>query len=163
MESTHRNVKVEKNKLGLIEKIGHLTSARYLRIYEDTENKKFLKFEDKLCLDFIMQFGKLLPLKYSYLDWLVYELRGFRKVKKRLTESGMKTDYIGKKDFFTLNERKNFWKLLQFLNFVEELTYQTDSLGNTQYRFFRFPVKKFLEYTNESKLIFLFGRTNMIC
>jgi len=173
MESTNRKVQIEKNKLGVIEKIGHRSSGQYFRVYEDTENKNFLKFEyevkknqkyhgllvskqfekfeDSLCLDFIKEFGKLLPLQYSYVDWLVEELRKFRKVNKKLTESGMKTNYIVKKKFPTLDERKNFWNLLRFLNFIEELNYQTDSLGTTKYRFFQFPVRRFLEYTNESK------------
>jgi hypothetical protein len=94
---THRKVSIDKNNAGLIQRIGHRKNNRCYRIYEDTENKNFLKFEyelksralvqsqnliflDKLqdfehqlSFEFINQFSKLLPLQYSYMDWLVYK------------------------------------------------------------------------------------------
>lgn len=177
IQTTPRTVSVEKNTAGLIEKIGHRRSSRYFRIYEDKESKNFLKFEyelkkttiekyhillvenqfeefeHSLSLDFITQFGKLLPLHYCYLDWLVYKLRPFRKRgkgTKKLPQRALNTDYIIKRSLSTPSERKTFWDLLQFLGYVQELSYQTDYLGDIQYRLVTFPVKNFLQYKNES-------------
>lgn len=177
IQTTHRNVTIEKNNAGLIQKIGHRTSSRYFRIYEDKESKNFLKFEYELkknasekyhislvsnqfeefehsiSLDFITQFGKLLPLSYCYLDWLVYQLRPLRKRRKgtkTLPQTTLKTDYTVNRNFSTSSDRKTFWNLLQFLTYAQELSYQTDYLGDIQYRLVTFPVQNFLEYKNES-------------
>ena len=40
--------------------------------------------------------------------------------------------------------------MLQFLVYVQELSYQTDYLGEIQYRLVTFPVQHFLEYKKES-------------
>ena len=37
------------------------------------------EFEQKLSSHFFLYFGKLLPLNFSYLDWLVIKLRPIRK------------------------------------------------------------------------------------
>ena len=174
---THRKVSIDKNNAGLIQRIGHRKNNRCYRIYEDTDNKNFLKFEyelksralvqsqnliflDKLqdfehqlSFEFINQFSKLLPLQYSYMDWLVYKLRPLRKRGKgttKLTQKVLKTDYMVTKNFSKLSERRHFWNLLQFLVYVQELSYQTDYLGDIQYRQVTFPVQHFLEYKKES-------------
>ena len=46
----------------------------------------FEELEHKLSLHFLTYFGKLLPLEYSYLDWLVLKLRPMRKQKIHLIE-----------------------------------------------------------------------------
>jgi len=38
------------------------------------------EFETKLSSHFLLSFAKLLPLDYSYLDWLVLKLRPIRKL-----------------------------------------------------------------------------------
>lgn len=132
---THRKVNIDKNNAGFIQRIGHRKNNRCYRIYEDTDNKNFLKFEyelksralvqsqnliflDKLqdfehqpSFEFINQFSKLLPLQYSYMDWLVYKLRSLKKRGKgttKLTQKVLKTDYMVIKDFIKLNERRHF-------------------------------------------------------
>jgi hypothetical protein len=171
---THRKVIMEKNKSGLIERIAHRKSNRYYRIYEDTQNKNFLKFEyelkskalvgyqnliflnqlqdfeSRLSFEFINQFAKLLPMQYSYMDWLVYKVRPFRQRPKKLPQKVLNTDYITTRNFETARKRRNFWNLLQFLDFVQELSYETGYLGSTQYRMVTFPVRDFLIYKNES-------------
>jgi hypothetical protein len=41
-------VSIDKNNTSLIQRIGHQKNSRCYRIYEDTENKNFLKFEYEL-------------------------------------------------------------------------------------------------------------------
>jgi len=90
-----RNVSLEKNSKGFILKIGNRRSNNYFRIYQVKNSLKFEhemkgkflqeynsllvenrleEFEQKLSSHFLLYFGKLLPLKYSYMDWLVVEL-----------------------------------------------------------------------------------------
>ena len=175
IKTTHRKVIIEKNKSGLIERIGHRKNNRYYRIYEDTENQNFLKFEyelkykalvgyqdlvflnqfqqfeHQLSFEFINQFAKLLPLQYSYMDWLVYRVRPFRKRAKKLPQKAFHTDYIVNRTFSKYSERKSFWDLLQFLDYIQQLSYQTDHLRDIQYRLVNFPVQDFLIYKNQSK------------
>ena len=91
------NVSLEKNQRGLILKIGSRKSNHYSRIYQNKNKNslrfeyemkgKFLQdyhsllveyrleeFEQKLSSHFLVYFGKLLPLHFSYLDWLVIRL-----------------------------------------------------------------------------------------
>lgn len=175
IKTTHRKVIMEKNKSGLIERIGHRKNNRYYRIYEDTENQNFLKFEyelkykalvgyqdlvflnqyqqfeHQLSFEFINQFAKLLPLQYSYMDWLVYRVRPLRKRAKKLPQKAFHTDYIVNRTFSKYSERKSFWDLLQFLDYIQQLSYQTDHLRDIQYRLVNFPVQDFLIYKNQSK------------
>lgn len=87
LKQTNKNFSLEKNRKGWILKIGSRRSKNYFRIYE-TQNSfkfeyemkgKFLQkhhlflvlnpldeFEQKLSSHFLVYFGKLLPLNYSY-------------------------------------------------------------------------------------------------
>jgi hypothetical protein len=55
--------------------------------------KKYMyEFEQKLSSHFLVYFGKLLPLEFLYLDWLVIKLRPIRK--QPILPSGLNSDYI---------------------------------------------------------------------
>ena len=92
---TNKNVSFEKNTRGFILKIGNRRSNNYSRIYETNNSLKFEhemkgkflqkyhlllvlnrleEFEQKFSSHFLLYFGKLLPLHFSYLDWLVIQL-----------------------------------------------------------------------------------------
>jgi hypothetical protein len=100
IKQTNKNSSLEKNRKGWILKIGNRKSNHYFRIYETKNSLKFEhemkgkvlqnyhlllvenrleEFEQKLSSHFLISFGKLLPLHYSYLDWLVLKLRPIRK------------------------------------------------------------------------------------
>lgn len=105
---TNKNISLEKNSKGLIFKIGTRRSNNYYLIYQ---GKNFLKFEHEMKGKFIKTyhtlliqnhleefdhfltyFGKILPLQYSYTDWVVIKLRPLRKSTFSLT--GLKVDYL---------------------------------------------------------------------
>lgn len=168
---TYRNVTLEKNNAGLIEKVGRRKSYRCFRIYEKQESKikfeyelkgraseeyhsllvsnRFEDLEHKLSLEFLEKFGKLLALNYPYLDWLLVQLRPLRN--QEVTERSVKTDYITIMDPNLLTHHKHFYNLLQFLTYVQDLEYQVGDLGSTSYRQVKFRVRDFLKYTKESQ------------
>jgi len=88
LKQTNKNFSLEKNRKGWILKIGSRRSNNYFRIYETQNSLKFEhemkgkflqkyhlflvsnpldEFEQKLSSHFLVYFGKLLPLNYSYL------------------------------------------------------------------------------------------------
>jgi hypothetical protein len=167
LEETNKNVSSEKNQKGLILKIGSRRSNNYSRIYETKNSLKFEhemkgnfiekyhfllvlnnleEFEQKLSSHFLVYFGKLLPLNFSYLDWLVLKLRPIRK--QQISPSGLKLDYLDTKNLESLDDRKKFYSLLQFLVYADTLDYTVDCLEPTFYRKVVFRVKDFLKYKN---------------
>ena len=62
-------------------KFEHEMKGKFLQDYHSllVENR-LEEFEQKLSSQFLISFGKLLPLKYSYIDWLVIQLRPIRKL-----------------------------------------------------------------------------------
>lgn len=100
LKQTSENISLEKNRKGCILKIGNRKSNHYFRIYETKNSLKFEyemkgkvlpnyhlllvenrleEFEQKFSSHFLISFRKLVPLNYSYLDWLVLKLRPIRK------------------------------------------------------------------------------------
>ena len=98
----------------------------------------FEEFEHKLSIHFLTYFGKVLPLHYSYTDWLVIQLRPLRKQTFSLT--GLKVDYLRSGSFQNNLDPYKFCTLLQFLVYAQTLNYKIDSLGNTSYRLVQFRV-----------------------
>ena len=166
---TNKNISLEKNSKGLILKIGTRRSNNCSRIYQgknflkfEHEMKgKFIKtyhtlliqnhfeeFEHKLSIHFLTYFGKVLPLQYSYTDWLVIKLRPLRKQTFSLT--GLKIDYLRSGSFQNNTDSYKFCTLLQFLVYAQTLNYKIDSLGTTSYRLVQFRVQDFLKYTKLS-------------
>ena len=166
---TNKNISLEKNSKGLILKIGTRRSNNYSRIYQgknflkfEHEMKgKFIKtyhtlliqnhfeeFEHKLSIHFLTYFGKVLPLQYSYTDWLVIKLRPLRKQTFSLT--GLKIDYLRSGSFQNNTDSYKFCTLLEFLVYAQTLNYKIDYLGTTSYRLVQFRVQDFLKYTKLS-------------
>ena len=164
IKQTNKNINLEKNRKGWILKIGNRKSNNYFRIYEKKNTLKFeheLKgrvlreyhlllvdnqfeeFEQKLSSHFLVSFGKLLPLNYDYLDWLVLKLRPIRK--QTFFQSGLNSDYINSE---ILMDTKNFIMFLQFLTYVQNLDFEIESLGGIPYRQVTFKVRDFLEFQN---------------
>jgi hypothetical protein len=167
LKQTNKNVSFDKNSRGLILKIGSRRSNNYSRVYERKNSlrfehemkRKFIEkyyfllmenrleeFEQKLSSHFLRYFGKLLPLHFSYLDWLVTQLRPIRK--QLSLPSGLNSDYIQSKDFYPSSDPKKFVMLLQFLTYAQQLDFKTDFLGDTPYRTFHFRIDHFLKFQN---------------
>ena len=136
LRQSKQNVGFEKNNSGLILKIGNRRSNQYSRIYEKTNalrfehemKGKFLQeyhsllvencineLEHKLSSHFLIYFGKLLPLEFSYLDWLILKLRPIRK--QSTLQSGFNSDYLNSE--IKMGTRP-FVNLLQFLNYAQQ-------------------------------------------
>jgi hypothetical protein len=165
-KQTTKNSSLEKNRKGWILKIGSRRSNNYLRIYETQNSLKFEhemkgnfiqkyhfflvsnlldELEEKLSYHFLVYFGKLLPLNYSYLDWLVIKLRPIRK-QTALTH-GLNSDYVKSK---IVMDPRNFVSLIQFLNYAQDLDFEIEYLGSTAYRKVVFPIRDFLQFQDFS-------------
>lgn len=171
LQKTTKNVKLEKNNKGYILKIGNRKSNHYYRIYQKPNDLKFeyeikgraLKqlysllvdnsfeqFEKKLYFQFIFNFGKVLPLRYSYTDWLTVKLRPI--ANQKYLPNGFNSDYIMKE----LDcDPKQLIMFLQFLNYVVKLdaNFQTTWVGEELQnpvlcRIVKFKVGDFLSYLN---------------
>ena len=81
-------------------------------------------FEHNLIFTFFIHFGKLLPLKLSYLDWLVIKLHPIWK--QEFFQSVLNFDYI--KASISL-DIKTFVVFLQFLTYFQDLDFKLESLG----------------------------------
>jgi hypothetical protein len=106
---------------------------------------RFEEFEQKLSSHFLLYLGKLLPLNYSYLDWLVTQLRPIRKQPSLL--SGLNSDYIKPE---IVMDTKTFINLIQFLNYAQNLDYEIEYLGSIGYRKVVFKLRHFLQFQDPS-------------
>jgi hypothetical protein len=161
-----RNVRFEKNSKGFILGIGSRRSNNYFRIYERKNSLKFEhemkgkflqechsllvenrleKFEQELSSHFLLSFEKLLPLNYSYMNWLVTKLR---PIHRRTTlKRGLNSDYIKSE---ILMDTRSFVSLIQFLNYAQHLDYEIEYLGSAAFRKVIFQVRDFLEFQDPS-------------
>ena len=149
LKQTNKNSSLEKNRKGWILKLGNRKSNNYFRIYETKNSLKFEhemkgkvlqnyhlllvenwleEFEQKLSLHFLISFEKLVPLNYSYLDWLVLKLRPIQK--QTLIQSGLNSDYIKSE---ILMDTRRFVMFLQFLTYAQHLDFEIESLGEIPY------------------------------
>ena len=163
---TNKNISLEKNSKGIILKIGTRRSNNYSRIYQgknflkfEHEMKgKFIKtyhtlliqnhfeeFEHKLSIYFLTYFAKVLPLHYSYTDWLVLKLRPIRKQVS--LPSGLNSDYIQSE---ILVDSRSFLALIQFLNYVQNLDFEIKYIDQSPYRVVVFRLQDFLQFQNKS-------------
>ena len=101
--------------------------------------------EHKLSLHFLTYFGKLLPLEYSYMDWLVLKLRPMSKQKT--LPYGLNSDYIQSE---ILVNSRNFVTLIQFLNYVQNLDFEIKYIDQIPYRVVVFRLQDFLQSQNKS-------------
>ena len=163
-----RNVNLEKNSKGFILKIGSRRSNNYFRIYQGNDSLKFEhemkgkflqkyhsllvenrleEFEQKLSSHSLLSFGKLLPLNYSHLDWLVTKLRPTRK--QTILQHGLNSDYIKSE---IVMDTRTFVSLIQFLNYAQHLNYEIQYLGSTAYRKVEFKLRDFLEFQDPRRI-----------
>jgi ribosomal protein S24E len=166
LKQKNKNISLEKNNKGFILKIGNRKTNNYSRIYEGKDSLKFeheMKgkflqpyhllfvesnfdtFEQKLSSHFFVYFGKLLPLQYSYLDWLVVKLRPLRQqlifkdtFNSDSIQSEIKTDPI------------KLIALLQFVNYAQSLDYEIKDFDDVSYRVVTFKLQDFLQFQNRS-------------
>jgi len=97
----------------------------------------------KLSSHFLFYFGKLLPLHFSYLDWLVMQLRPIRK--QIFPSDFLTTDYIQAE---IAADSRTFIMLLQFLTYVQHLDFEIEYLDGIPYRQVIFKLRDFLKFQN---------------
>jgi hypothetical protein len=135
----------EKNSL----RFEHEIKGKFTQNYHSLLVSNNLKeFEHRLSNHFLVYFGKLLPLHFSYLDWLVIKLRPIRK--QQIPQLGFNSHYMETNSFQLFNDRKKFVSLLQFLVYAQNLDYEIGFLGTTSYRLVVFRVQDFLKYQNST-------------
>nr|YP_003734646.1 hypothetical protein KrfoC_p136 [Kryptoperidinium foliaceum]ADI40431.1 hypothetical protein [Kryptoperidinium foliaceum] len=103
----------------------------------------FEEMELILTKRFLSYFGKLLPLEYSYLDWLVFKLRPIRKQNN--FQLALNSDYI--RSEIVLNP-KTLIQFIQFLNYAQNLDYTIANWDEVYYRKVTFIVRDFITYQN---------------
>jgi len=127
LKQTNKNVGLEKNYKGWILKIRSRRSNNYSWIYETNNSLKFEheikekflqkyhlllvenhleEFEQNFSKWFLLYFGKLLPLNYSYPDWLIIKLRPIQKYS--IPQSFLNIDYIESKALYLSSDPKKF-------------------------------------------------------
>lgn len=164
IKQTSKNVDLEKNRRGLILKIGNRKGNNYSRIYQEKNSlkfeyemkgrsleksynllvlKNFEKMELILTKRFLSYFAKLLPLQNSYLDWLIFRLRPI--CKQNNFQLGLNSDYI--RSEIEINP-KNLVQFIQFLNYAQSLDYTIADWDGVSYRKVTFIVRDFITYKN---------------
>jgi len=137
-KSRRRKAKWYKKK-GLILKVGHRKSEKYLRVYQkghglefelEFKNKimkpfqKLLfennwnEFEDKLSKDYYQFLFRSLTLNTCYTDWFTDRLR--KIIKPKPMTIFLTTDYLIQDSLENSQEREYLFRLFQFLAFIQQ-------------------------------------------
>lgn len=106
-------------------------------------------FEKFLVGHFYNQAIRLFNIESSYCDWL---LANFRQVQKPLSNS-LSISYLTNKLVKNLDEIKFLYRLVQLLNYIKSSKSSSKqiSMGDKNYKIFKFPVNHFLEFTGQPK------------
>lgn len=147
LKKLQREILTRKKKM-LIEKFEYEMKGKFLQESHFLLVQNHLEeFEQKLSLHFLLYFGKLLPLQFSYLDWLVTQLRPIRKQK--VPSDFFNTDYIQSEIAI---DSRTFLSLIQFLNYAQDLDFEhnlkIEYLGEIPYRQVIFKLRDFLKFQN---------------
>ena len=173
----YRNLLVERNRRGLLLKIGNRKGRRHYRIYTGQESNS-LRFEAEMKGDLIKDFHQLLTastfdqqdfetrlsyefIKYSFqlfslsvhtshTDWLINRIRPLQsKSTLHIQDSIIHSHYLNQMDFKLMKEKQHLITLLKLLVFVRGLNYTPGQL-TSKFRKYNFPLRKFLKYINKS-------------
>ena len=157
-----KTVALEKNLDGWILKIDNRRRNNYSRIYEGLGflkfehemkgkplqsynqllvQKNFKQFEEQLFFHFTKHFGSLLPLNSPYTDWLLINVRTINSSK--FIENGLNSDYIKSEIDADI---PSFIYLIQFLTYVQDLSYEMRYMHTIPFRFFRVNLEDFLQF-----------------
>jgi hypothetical protein len=173
----YKNLGSERNRKGLLLKIGHRKGRRHYRIYTGNKNNS-LRFEAEMKGDLIKDFHDLLTapdfqeqdfetrlsyqfFKYSFellspsnqpshLDWLMNRIRPFQyKNTLILDDATIHSHYLNQLAFNQLKEKQHMITLLRLLVFVRGLKYNTKQL-RSKFRQYCFPLREFLKYNKQT-------------
>jgi len=163
-----KNLVVEKNKKGLLFKIGNRRSARHYRLYT---KDNFLRFEFEIKRNFIKdlhqlliqkrfeEFEKILSYQFfkqsfqlfhystqsSHLDWLMNRIRPYQNRNQSVFKTSLiHYHYIKQFSLKEFQDKSDLITFLQFLVYVGQLPYETGFLGSTYYRLVNLRIRDFL-------------------
>ena len=173
----NRNLSFDKNQKGLLVKFGNRQSDRHYRVYTKKNILRFeFEFKDKKKLDdyhILLQeskfeeFERILSyqfFKYSFeifssarqpdhIDWLFHRVRPYQhRDSLAFQQPTIYTHYLNQFDFQQFQKKTDFINLLQLLTFVRSLDFKQKTL-TSKYRQFKFPLRDFLNYTNDGRSI----------
>ena len=171
-----KNISSQKNKQGLLLKIGNRRSSKHYRIYTNQKNN-LLRFEAEMKADLIKDFQDLLItssfeehefesklayqfFKYSFelfsplnqsshIDWLVTRIRPYQSRNGVSSEFLIHSDYLNQIDYKFVKEKQHLITLLRLLVYLKKLNYDTKSL-RSKFRRYIFPFSDFLKYNNQA-------------
>ena len=173
----YKNLVAERNRKGLLLKIGNRKGRRHYRVYTGHQNNS-LRFEAELKGDLIKDFHDLLIastfdqqdfetrlsyqyFKYSFelfsrsihtshLDWLMTRIRPLQFKNTFLSDTSIiHSHYLNQMDLNQLKEKQHLITLLRLLIFVRPLNYNTKKL-RSKFRQYCFPLRDFLKYTRKT-------------
>jgi len=173
----YKNLVSERNRKGLVLKIGNRKGRRHYRIYTG-KHQNSLRFEAEMKGDLIQDFRDLffastfdqqefesrlsyeffkysfqlfvLSMQTSHIDWLIHRIRPYQQKDTFLGDDPIiHSHYLNQMDFKLMNEKQHLVTLLQLLVFVRGLTYIPGKL-DAKYRKYTFPLREFLNYTKKA-------------
>jgi hypothetical protein len=106
--------------------------GKFLQTYNSLlVTNNFEEFEDTLSNRFLLYFGKLLPLSYPQVDWLVIQLRLIRKQQIPILDKlALNSHYI---KVNASVDHQQFINFLQFLKYARNLDFTRDTLEDISY------------------------------
>jgi hypothetical protein len=172
----YKNLVAERNRKGLLFKIGNRKGQRHYRIYIG-KHQNSLRFEAEMKADLIKDFHDLLVasnfeqqdfesrlsyqfFKYSFqlfslsihtshIDWLMDRIRPLQsKNTLNIQDSVIHSHYLNQMDFKLIREKQHLITLLKLLIFVRGLNYTPGQL-TSKYRKYNFPLRKFLKFIHK--------------
>ena len=173
----YKNLVSERNRRGLLFKIGSRKTQRHYRIYTGNQNNS-LRFEAEMKGDLIKDFHDLLiastfdqqdfesrlsyeffkysfqlfalSMQTSHIDWLIHRIRPFQYKNTFLgDDSIIHSHYLNQMDFKLMKEKQHLITLLQLLVFVRGLNYTPGKLSS-KFRKYNFRLRDFLKYNKKA-------------
>ena len=172
----YKNLASERNRKGLLLKIGNRKGRRHYRVYTGQKTNS-LRFEAEMKGDLIKDFHDLLVastfeqqdfesrlsyefFKYSFqlfslsmqtshIDWLMDRIIPFQCSNTlHIQDSIIHSHYLNQMNFKLLKEKQHLITLLKLLVFVRGLNYTPGQL-TSKFRKYNFPLRKFLKFINK--------------
>lgn len=161
-----KNVSLQKSPIGWILKIGKRGSPNYYRVYEKSTQIRFeleqrgskIKLAQKLIMEqqiqnfeqimtetFFKYSKKVLAIDENYLDWLIDY---YRRQRQNQTEKSLVTAYfsIGNSNLNHIDQKKIFFRFLQFIAFSRTQTATTEFFCEQPYSIVQFRVTDFMDF-----------------
>lgn len=161
-----KNFRLQQNSFSLILKIGRRGSPNHFRVYENFKeirfeleqrglrleaaqnyifNDQIHNFEQIMVNNFFNYSKKVLIADENYTDWLIDFYR-----RRNSTKNSLVTGYFHQKtidiESSNINEKKTFFKLLQFLAFSRTQKTKTEVFWNQPYSIVQFKITDFIDF-----------------